>query len=84
MKSYFKPKSEVKYDLPRRKIIADIEMDPKYSAKAVTRADLDRQSSEDSQSGYSAEEYGEEEMEESDASSELSEHVKPHLSKMDE
>jgi len=90
MKSYFKFKSEVKHDLPRRKINVNIEMDPKFKAKAVTRADLDRQSSEGSQSGSSAEEYGEEEMDESDAeeygeqeidesdaSSELSNHVRP-------
>jgi len=49
MKSYFKPKSELKHDLPRRKINVDIEMDPKYKARAVTRAELIQQSSEDSQ-----------------------------------
>jgi hypothetical protein len=77
IKSYFKPKSEARQELPKRKIVAEIDIDPKFSAKAVSRADLERQSSEESGSYASEDEYGEEEMNESDASSEISEHVRP-------
>jgi hypothetical protein len=87
MKAFFKPKREAVQDMPKRKLLDDIEIDPKYNAKTVSRKDLAAKSDESDSygsDGESFEEEGEAEVDEmqSNESSEIS--VGPNISKMDE
>lgn len=63
MRSYFNKKEEVKSDLPKRKIHADIEMDPKYNGKTVSRAKLNIEESSDNSQESDIEDADSEESE---------------------
>jgi hypothetical protein len=77
LRSFKKPGSHIA-DMPRRKLLPDIEIDPKFQAKTVTRKELDH--SDTSSDGYGDESF--EEEVESELSSEISDG--PNLGKMDD
>lgn len=91
MRSYFQKKEEVskaQHDMPKRKIQADIEMDPKYKGKAVSRAQLNMEDSDSDEEGSDLEE-AEDEMDEEEGEEELSDESsvlssEPEVAKMDE